>query len=169
MALALAIPVFAQAQQPNRPVTGGDTGTVLTAVGLTFMNTGGDTGIGGAANVLFNTLKTTGNGRIGVVGDVGFNHFSVEGFGSSLVTVMGGARYTFTTSGKVIPYGEFLLGIARSGSDFGSNTNFDPGIGFGLDVAWKENLNFRGAVNFIFDDVTATRWFLGVSLPMHKK
>jgi hypothetical protein len=165
-ALAMAAP--ASAQQPNRPVAGGDTKSVLAAVGLTFMNTGGDTGIGGAGNVLFNTLKTTGNGRIGIVGDVGFNHFSFEDFGSSILSLMGGARYTFTTDGKFVPYGEFLVGIVRSSNDFGSDTNFDPNIGFGVDVAWKPNLNFRGAVNFIIDDATATRWFFGISTPFKK-
>jgi hypothetical protein len=156
--LALAAPV--SAQQPNRPVSGGDETSMLFAGGLTFLDWG-ETGVGVAANVLFNTLKVTGTGRIGIVGDVGLNHFD----GATVSTVMGGGRYTFTTSGKVIPYGQFLVGIVHCCGD----TDFDPALGFGADIAWKPNLNFRGEVQFIFEDQNATRWFFGVSTPIKKK
>ena len=157
--LAVAAPVAAQ--QPNRPLTGGDNNTVLAGLGVSFLNWG-DTGIGAAGNVLFNTLKTTGSGRIGIVGDAGFNHFD----GGNVFTIMGGPRFTFNTSGKVIPYGQFLLGIVHTPGD----NEFDPSLGFGADIAWKPNLNFRGEVSFIFSDYDdATRWFFGVSLPMNKK
>lgn len=160
LAAALIVAAPAAAQQPNRPLTGGNDSTVLVGAGLTFMNVSSDTGVGGAVNVLFNTLKVTGSGRIGVVGDVGLNHFD----GGTISTVMGGARYTFTTQGKVVPYGQFLVGIVHCCGD----TDFDPAIGFGADIAWKPSLNFRGEVSFILDDYTATRWFIGVSLPVQK-
>ena len=157
-ALAMAAP--ASAQQPNRPVSGGDESSVLFAGGLTFLDWG-ETGVGVAANVLFNTLKVTEAGRIGIVGDVGLNHFD----GATASTIMGGARYTFTTSGKVVPYGQFLVGILHCCG----HTEFDPALGFGADIAWRPNLNFRGEVQIIFDDTNATRWFLGVSTPIKKK
>ena len=157
-ALAMAAPV--SAQQPSRPVSGGDETTMLFAGGLTFLDWG-ETGVGAAANVLFNTLKVTGTGRIGIVADVGLNHFE----GATVSTIMGGGRYTFTTSGKVVPYGQFLVGIVHCCGD----TDFDPALGFGADIAWKPNLNFRGEVQFIFEDVNATRWFFGVSTPIKKK
>jgi hypothetical protein len=156
--LAVAAPV--SAQQPSRPVSGGDETTMLFAGGLTFLDWG-ETGVGAAANVLFNTLKVTGTGRIGIVGDVGLNHFE----GATVSTIMGGGRYTFTTSGKVIPYGQFLVGIVHCCGD----TDFDPALGFGADIAWRPNLNFRGEVQIIIDDTNATRWFLGVSTPIKKK
>ncbi|MEO8484617.1 MAG: hypothetical protein ABI634_20605, partial [Acidobacteriota bacterium] len=49
------------------------------------------------------------------------------------------------------------------------DTDFDPNIGFGVDVAWRPNLNFRGEISFILADADATRFFFGVSLPIHKK
>jgi hypothetical protein len=157
--LAFGAPTMARAQ--NKPLQGGDESSVLAAVGLTFMNYG-QTGIGAAGNVLFNTLKTTGSGRIGVVGDVGLNHFD----GGTVITVMGGGRYTFTTEGKIIPYGQFLLGITHQPFD----TAFNPAIGFGADFAWKENLNFRAEISFIFHEFEdPTRFFFGVSTPMKKK
>jgi hypothetical protein len=160
LAATLALAAPAAAQQPNRPVTGGDTSTVLVGAGVTFLDWG-STGVGGAANVLFNTLKVTGTGRIGVVGDLGLNHFD----GGNALTALGGARYTFTTEGKIIPYGQFLVGVLHSP---GYN-DFVPALGFGADIAWKENLNFRGEVQFIFTDFDdATRWFFGVSLPVKK-
>jgi hypothetical protein len=163
VALALAVPMAAHAQskQPSKPLSGGDSSSMLVSAGLTFEDFGGETGIGAAANVLFNTLKTTGNGRIGVVGDVGINHFD----GATVSSILGGGRYTFTTSGKVSPSAEFMVGILHCCG----NTNFDPAFGAGVDIAWKPNMNFRGAVDFIFDDVTATRWFFGISMPIAKK
>lgn len=148
---------FAQA----RPVSGGDDSTVLFGAGITFMNVAEQTGIGVAANGLFNTLKTTGNGRIGIVGDFGLNDFD----GGTVVTVMGGARYTFTTQGKVAPYGQLLVGLVHCCGD----TDFDPSLGFGIDVAWKPNLNFRGELSFIFEEEDAARFFFGVSMPLSKK
>jgi hypothetical protein len=160
-ALVLALAAPAAAQQPTRPVTGGDEQTMLVGAGLTFMDFGSSTGVGFAANALFNALKVTDNGRIGIVGDLGWDHFD----GGSVTSVMGGARYTFNTSGKVLPYGQFLVGIVHNPS----NTNFDPGLGFGADIAWRPTLNVRGEIQWFFDDVTATRFFIGVSLPVNKK
>lgn len=125
------------------------------------MNVSDSTGIGVAANALFNTLKTTGNGRIGIVGDFGLNDFD----GGTVVSVMGGARYTFTTQGKVSPYGQFLAGLVHCCGD----TDFDPSLGFGIDVAWKPNLNFRGELSFILSEHDAARFFFGVSMPLNKR
>jgi hypothetical protein len=160
LALAVMAPAAAQAQQPTQPATGGNDSTMLASAGLTFMNVSESTGIGVAGNILFNTLTTTGNGRIGVVGDLGINHFD----GGTVTTVMGGGRYTFNTSGKVVPYGQFVVGLVHCCGD----TDFEPGLGFGVDVAWRPNLNFRGEISFIFGDADATRFFFGVSLPLNK-
>lgn len=159
-ALILALCAPAAAQQPTQPASGGDDQTMLVGLGLTFMNVSESTGIGGNANVLFNALRTSDTGRLGIVGDLGINDFD----GGTITTVMGGARYTFNTSGKVVPYGQFLVGIAHCCDD----TDFVPSIGGGLDIAWRRNLNFRGEISFIFDDANATRFFLGVSLPINK-
>lgn len=155
----LASPAVAAAQ--GQPAGGGDDQTALVAAGLTFMDISSSTGVGAGLNVLWNTLQTTGSGRIGIVGDLSFNHFD----GGTVSTIMGGGRYTFKTSGKVVPYGQFLVGFQHCCGD----TDFDPAIGFGADVAWRPNLNFRGEVNFILGDPDATRFFLGVSLPVMKK
>jgi hypothetical protein len=160
LTLTLALAAPAAAQQPSRPATGGDEQTMLVGAGLTFMDWG-DTGVGFAANALFNALKITDTGRIGVVGDFGLNHFRR----ATATSFMGGVRYTFTTKGKVIPYGQFLAGIVHCCG----HTSFDPGLGFGADIAWQPNLNVRGEVQWIFDDTTATRFFIGVSLPVHKR
>jgi hypothetical protein len=161
LALLVALAAPAAAQTPARPVSGGDDRSVLIGLGLTFLNAADQTGVGFAANGLFNVLKTTGAGNIGVVGDFGYNHFDF----ANVVTVMGGGRFTFNTEGKVRPYGQFIVGIVSGGGD----TDFRPALGFGADVAWRENLNFRGEVLFIFlDGDTGVRWFFGVSLPFHK-
>jgi hypothetical protein len=159
LTLALAAP--AAAQQPSRPLSGGDDQTMLVGAGVTFLNVAESTGVGLGANALFNALKTTDTGRLGIVGDFGWNHFD----GGSVATVMGGARYTFTTSGKFSPYGQFLVGLVHAPGD----NDFNPSLGFGTDVAWRPNLNFRAEVSFIFADSNATRFFLGVSLPIHKR
>ena len=159
-ALSLVLAVPAAAQQPSQPVTGGDEETMLVGLGLTFMNISESTGIGANANVLFNALDASENGRLGIVGDFGINDFD----GGTVTTVRGGLRYTFNTAGRVLPYGQFLVGIAHCCDD----TDFVPSIGGGLDVAWLENLNFRGEISFIFNDANATRFFVGVSLPVNK-
>ena len=159
--LALATPVSAQQQTPARPVTGGDEQTMLVGVGLTFMDVSDSTGIGAAANVLFNALRTNETGRLGIVGDFGINDFD----GGTIVTAMGGPRFTFNTQGRVLPYAQFLVGLSRCCGD----TDFVPAIGGGIDVAFRPNLNFRGEIQFIFDDANATRFFLGVSLPINKR
>jgi len=156
---ALAAPAAAQTT-PSRPATGGDDQSMLIGLGLTFMNISESTGVGANANVLFNTLDASDNGRIGIVGDFGINDFD----GGTMTTLMGGLRYTFNTTGRVLPYGQFLVGIAHCCDD----TDFVPSLGGGIDVAWRENLNFRGEVQFHFTDATATRFFLGVSLPVRK-
>jgi hypothetical protein len=160
-ALVAALATPAAAQQPSQPLRGGDDRSVLIGLGLTFLNVPGDTGIGAGANALFNILKATNAGNIGIVGDFGFNSFD----GLTIVTIMGGPRFTFNTQGKIRPYGQFIIGIARGGGD----TQFRPALGFGTDIAWTETVNFRGEVQFFFfDGFDGTRWFLGVSLPFNK-
>jgi hypothetical protein len=159
-ALTLSLAAPAAAQQPPRPVTGGDDQTMLVGLGLTFMNISESTGVGGNVNVLFNALRTNETGRFGIVGDVGINDFE----GGTVTTVMGGGRFTFNTSNRVVPYGQFLVGISHCCGD----TNFVPGLGGGIDVAWRQNRNFRGEIFFILDDYTASRFFLGLSLPIKK-
>jgi len=155
---ALAAPAAAQTQQ--QPLTGGDDQSMLIGLGLTFLNVSDSTGVGANANVLFNTLDASENGRLGVVGDFGINDFD----GGTLTTLMGGIRYTFNATGRVLPYGQVLVGIAHCCSD----TDFVPSLGGGVDVAWRDNLNFRGELAFHFTDATATRFFLGISLPVSK-
>jgi opacity protein-like surface antigen len=157
--LALAAPAAAQA--PSQPATGGDEESMLLGLGLTFMNMSESTGVGFNANMLFNSLTENETGRLGVVGDLGFNRFS----GATVTTVMGGLRYTFETNGRVLPYGQFLVGVMHCCDD----TDFVPSIGAGLDVAWLENVNFRGELSFIFSDANAARFFLGVSLPIARR
>lgn len=159
-ALIVGLATPAAAQQPTQPVTGGNEQTMLFGAGLTFMNAGDATGVGLAANALFNALTSSNRGNLGIAGDFGFNNFD----GGTIVTVMGGPRYTFKTSGKVAPYGQFLVGIVRNPVD----TDFRPALGFGADIAWKPNLNFRGEISFFLDDTDATRFFFGVSLPINK-
>lgn len=163
-ALVLALAAPAAAQQPSQPVSGGDDQTMLIAGGLTFMNIGDSTGVGVAGNVLINALTASDTGRIGIVFDAGFNSFD----GATVTTVMGGGRYTFNTAGKVVPYGQFLLGLSQCCG----NTRFAPALGGGLDVAWKPTLNFRGEIQFVFGAVNgldATRFFLGISTPINKR
>jgi hypothetical protein len=160
-ALVLGLAVPAAAQQPAQPVSGGDDQTMLVGLGLTFMNVSESTGIGFGANALFNALKTNETGRLGIVGDFGLNDFD----GGTVVTFMGGPRFTFNTQGKVLPYGQFLVGLTHCCGD----TDFSPAIGGGIDVAWRPNLHFRGEVQFIFNDGDPVRFFLGVSLPINKR
>jgi hypothetical protein len=157
--LALAAP--ARAQQPSRPLSGGNEQAMLVGLGISFLNAGDQTGFGIGANALFNALTMTELGRIGIVGDFGVNWFD----GATITTVGGGARLTFTTSGKYSPYGQFLLGIAHCCGE----TEFGPAIGFGIDIAWKPEFNFRGEVQFNFAGPgDSTRWFFGASLPISK-
>ena len=159
LVLGLAIP--AAAQQPSQPASGGDDQTMLVGLGLTFLDAGSSTGVGAAGNVLFNALETNQTGRLGIVGDFGFNNFD----GGNIVTAMGGARFTFNTAGKFLPYGQFLVGIVRVPGD----TDFEPALGGGVDIAFRPNLNFRGEVQFFLGDGDATRFFIGISLPINKR
>jgi len=160
LVLGLSAPAAAQ-QQPSQPVSGGDEQTMLIGLGLTFMDIYNSTGVGIGANGLFNALETYETGRLGIVGDFGFNDFD----GGSVLTVMGGPRFTFNTAGRIQPYAQFLVGITRCCGD----TDFAPALGGGLDVAWRPNVNFRGEVQFFLNDGDATRFFLGVSLPVNKR
>jgi len=160
-ALVLGLAIPAAAQQPLQPVTGGDEQTMLVGLGLTFMNISESTGAGFGANALFNALETNETGRLGIVGDFGLNDFD----GGTVVTFMGGPRFTFNTQGRVLPYAQFLVGLTHCCGD----TDFAPALGGGIDVAWKPNLNFRGEVQFIFNDGDPVRFFLGVSLPINKR
>lgn len=161
LALLLSLALPASAQQPAQPATGGDEQTMLVGLGLTFMNLSESTGVGANANVLFNALETNETGRLGIVGDFGINDFD----GGTVTTFMGGPRFTFNTAGTVLPYAQFLVGFAHCCGD----TDFVPALGGGIDVAWRPNLNIRGEVQFIFSDWDATRFFIGVSLPINKQ
>ena len=90
---ALAAPAAAQTQQ--EPLTGGDDESMLIGLGLTFLNMSDSTGIGANANVLFNTLDASENGRLGVVGDFGINDFD----GGTMTTLMGGLRSSMGYTG----------------------------------------------------------------------
>lgn len=160
LVLGLSAPAAAQ-QQPSQPVSGGDEQTMLIGLGLTFMDIYKSTGVGIAANALFNALETYETGRLGIVGDFGINDFD----GGTVLTVMGGPRFTFNTAGRVQPYAQFLVGISRCCGD----TDLSPALGGGLDIAWRPNLNFRGEIQFFLNDGDATRFFLGVSLPVNKR
>jgi hypothetical protein len=160
LTLGLALPASAQ-QQPPQPVSGGDDQTMLVGLGLTFMNISESTGVGIGVNALFNALETNETGRLGIVGDLGLNDFD----GGTYLTFMGGPRFTFNTAGKVLPYAQFLVGLTHCCGD----TDFAPALGGGIDVAWRPNLNFRGEIQFFLDDPDATRFFLGVSLPINKR
>jgi Outer membrane protein beta-barrel domain len=155
----------AAAQQPTRPLTA-DRNQWLVGLGVSFLNVADETGFGFGANALFNRLKTkiSDNSQLGILGDVGWNHFD----GGSIFTLDGGVRMTFNTKNKLRPYGQFLLGLAHS--SFGpGDTDFAPAFGFGLDLAWTPRVNFRGEVQFYLTDETATRWFFGISLPIKQK
>lgn len=160
-ALVISLAAPAEAQQPSQPVTGGDEQTMLIGLGLTFMDVSDSTGVGFAANALFNALETNETGRLGIVGDFGLNDFD----GGTYVTFMAGPRFTFNTQGRVLPYAQFLVGLTHCCGD----TDFAPALGGGIDVAWKPNLNFRGELQFFINDPDATRFFLGVSLPINKR
>lgn len=160
-ALVLGLAAPAAAQQPPQPASGGDEQTMLVGLGLTFMNVHESTGVGVGANALFNALETNETGRLGIVGDFGLNDFD----GGTYVTLLGGPRFTFNTQGKVLPYAQFLVGLSHCCGD----TDFVPALGGGIDVAWRPNLNFRGEIQFIFNEGDAARFFLGVSLPINKR
>lgn len=158
-ALMAALAVPAAAQQPAQPVSGGDDQTMLVGLGLTILDAG-NTGIGAGANVLFNALSTNETGRLGIVGDFSVN----DNDAGAVFTLAGGPRFTFNTQGRVLPYGQFLVGIVRCCG----HTEFEPSIGGGLDIAWKPNMNFRGELQFFLGDSDAVRFFFGVSLPVRK-
>jgi hypothetical protein len=161
LALVAALTTPAAAQTPAQPLQGGDEETVLIGLGITFLNFADETAFGFGANALFNVLKAVEAGNIGIVGDFGYSHFDF----ANVVTVTAGPRFTFNTRGKIRPYGQFVIGIATGGGD----TDFTPAIGFGTDIAWRENMNFRGEVQFFFFDFdTGVRWFFGISLPFNK-
>jgi hypothetical protein len=151
----------AAAQQPTQPLTGGDDQTMLLGLGVTVLAGEGDAGIGFGANALFNALETNEDGRLGIVGDFGLNDLE----GSTALTVMAGPRFTFNTAGRVLPYAQFLVGLAHSYDD----TDFLPALGAGIDVAWRPNMNVRGELQFLLGDWDATRLFVGISLPINKR
>ena len=160
-ALVLGLTLPAAAQQPSRPISGGDNQTMLVGLGLSLLDAGDNTGVGGGVNVLFNALTSGNTGRLGIVGDFGIND---NDFGT-VTTFMGGPRFTFNTSGKVSPYGQFLVGIVHCCGD----NEFEPAIGGGVDIAWTPQVNFRAELQFFLGDSDAVRYFFGVSLPINKR
>lgn len=163
---ALAAPAAAQTRASSSSSSGSGDST-LVGVGLSFLNGGGASGVGVAADVRLPDLKSTDILGLGIVGDVGLN----REFGASIITVGGGVRATFKiqSNPKIMPYGQFLIGIEHCCGQ----TELYFGPGFGLDFAFKDTMNFRGQLDFRHVNTPVvgfneTRFWFGVSFPLGK-
>ena len=163
LVLVLAAPAAAQAKKSSAS----DADKPLFGVGLSFLHGEGETGKGFTADVLIKNFKSTDKMAIGVLGDVGFYHFTDE-WDSSF---MGGVRVTGTSNAKVMPFGQFLIGIEHGGG--ATDTAFEPGGGVDVPLS-NQKFNFRVAIGirFIkgdFKTFHATKFTVGISCPIGNK
>ena len=179
MVLALAAPAAAQG-------TTGNSG-VLFGVGVSFLNAevvddDSDTMTGFSLDFRKNVYSTA-SVDIGVVGDFGWHRkgFGVEEVGGdvdfTVMSFMGGVRFTASQMDRVAPFGQFLVGVARgsfsgdfSCDDFEDACPTDPAIGFGggVDVRLTDRVNLRGQLDFfrVFTEeegTNAIRFLIGIS------
>jgi hypothetical protein len=129
VALALSmfvVPSYAQ-QTPAADVSGG----------YSYFRVGGSDGVnmnGGNGSVAYNV-----NNWLGVVGDFGMYHASPEGVSFTTTTYTFGPRFSYRSSGKVVPFAQTLFGGAHlkatEGGESVSSNPFAYSFGGGADLA----------------------------------
>jgi hypothetical protein len=98
-------------------------------------------------------VRNFGTVGLGVVGEVGFSRDSEDEVNFSIWQFGGGIRWTWRANPKFAPYGQLLLGWARSGlnddaSDFeASSTDFMVQPGVGVNYAINPRINLFGQLD----------------------
>jgi hypothetical protein len=159
---ALAVPAAAQQSRNIKPGKDADD-LPLFGVGLSFLHATGSTATGIAADVRLPDFNRSDSFGWGIVGDVGFNHFS----GATILSVGGGVRITFKPiNDKLRPFAQVLIGIEHCCGS--TDLYFAPGGG--VDFAINRKLNVRAQIDFRHVNATVgfneTRFWFGVSLPL---
>jgi hypothetical protein len=94
-------------------------------------------------------ITSVGAGSLGIVGEFGMNRFTddiiVED--ENQFSFMGGVRFAGPQSGKIRPFGQFLVGGLSS---FEQN-DFAVQPGAGININIKENMDWRVQVDFPID------------------
>ena len=105
--------------------------------GYSYFRVGGSGGTnmnGGTGSVAFNANKV-----LGFVGDFGVYHASPSGVGVTASTYTFGPRFSYRSSGNVVPFAQALFGGAHLSASFGgasASTNpFAYSLGGGADFA----------------------------------
>jgi Outer membrane protein beta-barrel domain len=171
LVFALAAPAAAQGAAPasDGPLIG---------AGIAF-NHWGDiekTGTGFAVDFRQNIWRLD-KIDIGGVGDFGYYHFGFDDGSVNLYNLMGGVRFTGAASPKIMPFGQFTLGMAHasiSGCPAGddcSESDFAIAPGFGVDFRIHPKLNIRAQIDFFVimaegDSTNTQRYWFGVSMPI---
>jgi hypothetical protein len=161
-ALMFALAAPAAAQNRNKPGNDADD-KPLFGVGLSFLHDAGATATGIAADIRLPDFNKSDNFGLGIVGDVGFNHFS----GATILSIGGGVRATFKPMNqKLRPFIQVLIGIEHCCGE--TDLYFSPGGG--IDFAINPNLNVRAQIDFRHVNgpigFNETRFWFGVSLPL---
>ncbi len=167
LGLALVLAMAAPAAAQGAAATDGH--RALLGVGVSFLTDGDETGTGFMVDIA-KTIRSMEKVNIGGVGDFGFHTFD----GLKSMSFMGGVRATATGMDKIMPFGQFLIGITRfSASDCDgegcsdSNLSFAPGGG--VDIRINDKFNFRGQIDFLIikfegGSDNATRFTFGISM-----
>jgi hypothetical protein len=108
----------------------------------------------------FDVVRNFGTVGLGVVAELGFSRDSDDDVSFGLWQYGGGIRWTWRLNPKIAPYGQLLLGAARTSvnddvNDFdASSTDFMLQPGVGLNFGVNERFSVFGQVDF-------RRMFLG--------
>lgn len=138
-------------------------GTV--GVGLSFLHDDGATATG--LMVDYSTAKPeAGKVAVGLVGDLGLNHFD----GANVTSFLGGVRVAGMAGEKASVFGQFLIGAEHCCGS--TDLAFQPGVG--VDIPLTPTLNFRfqldfRTVRFAGNNFNEQRYTFGVSLPIGSK
>jgi opacity protein-like surface antigen len=110
---------------------------------LNFLRVEEETGVGVAVDAAKNL-----NPNIAVVGELGYNSFE---FGS-LMSVLGGVRFSPAVQSTIQPFVQGLVGLERYSEEFEgenfSDNAFAFQIGAGVEVPVNDSLRFRAQYDF---------------------
>jgi opacity protein-like surface antigen len=140
---SLSLFLFAALATPSRAQS------VDASVSYSYFHLGGSDGVdqnGLSGSVAFNP-----NRWLGIVGDVGGYHGSVDGASLNTYTYLVGPRLSFRNPSRVTPFAQALVGVGHitAGDGGGTSTQFAYSIGGGVDIGLLPHLALRPQLDYV--------------------
>ncbi|MEZ5316402.1 MAG: hypothetical protein R2752_03270 [Vicinamibacterales bacterium] len=141
-----------------RPALAQSAGSTEVGVSYSFLQMYDYKAPGGVAVDFARTLRPMGGGSLGVVGELGVNHFSDDLLvdGENQLSLMGGVRLAAPKRGQIRPFGQVLMGLLSSFDEH----DFAIQPGGGVNMTLRPNTDLRVQVDFPFD-FAASKTFTG--------